>query len=79
MLLVAAGIAIEFFAAASLSASRAVGVAQARAARKRGVSRVYQRILEFNADAGPVIAVWFGRLVGTAAIVVGLVLVIGHL
>lgn len=76
LLLIAAGIGIELFAAASLSVSRSVGEAQARAGRQRGVPRFYQRVLDFNVKAGPLLGVWLGRVVGVAAIVVGIVLVI---
>jgi hypothetical protein len=76
LVLIAAGIGIELFAGASLSVSRSVGDAQAKAGRQRGVPRFYQRVLNFNAESGSQLGVWLGRVVGVAAIVAGIIFVI---
>ena len=63
------------FSGASLSVSRQVGQAQAEAGRRRGVGRIYQRLLDFNVETGPQIGDWLGRAIGAAAILVGIVFI----
>jgi hypothetical protein len=75
-LLIAAGIAIELTAGSFSAASRSFTEHQVRSARERNLPPWYQKLTAFNATVGPVSNLWFGRFVGLAAIVAGIVLVI---
>lgn len=76
VLLIAAGVGLFVTAPTFLDVGDEVNRWRAADAKRRGVPRPLQRAFDLNARWGARSTVWFGRAVGAAAIVAGVVVLV---
>jgi hypothetical protein len=75
-LLIVAGLALQVSAPRYLQAASAAGERQLHAARARSSPRWLRGAARFNAGLGPLTSFWAGRILGAAAILAGIALLV---